>query len=446
MRQSIWFAVLLVSTLAFAQVVDVKKIGYARIEINQTVGVNFANATDGVEYVNVTLLYPSDSQSQHTVFFESSLPYTFIDTPTGKEIVFSIKNPARNNTIQTRTIVEVDYRGLKVGGTNASISQDDIDTYTSQGNLVIIDDKIRSVAQEIRKDTAIDTVTSIVSWTNQHMTYDKNYSNKNITTPEIIRVLRGTCDEFAHLSLAFSRALGIPARFPIGYVYSGDEWGMHAWVEFFVPGYGWIEADPTYNEIGKIDATHVRLAYGPDQSAINEKLVVYGYRQPKATLDQNYSIGFLGTADFEKEIEFTAMAQEINSTAENITIMATSHSPSEIFLPVEIYPAQELARVGETPSIVRIQPYGQSNMTFSFAVPAGEKDIIYTYPVKITTPYGDQTVSFSRLDRSVQPDYNNTPGASGSPTQATACLPAAFVLLFPLALVAGGFQGKNQNR
>ncbi|HQT44894.1 MAG TPA: hypothetical protein PLO51_02870, partial [Candidatus Micrarchaeota archaeon] len=201
MRHSIWLAILLLSALAVAQTIDVMKIGYARIEINQTIGVNFANATDGVEYVNVTLLYPSDSLSQHTVFFESSLPYDIIETPTGKEITYTIKNPKQDNTIQTRTIVEVDYRSLKIGGTNASISQDDIDAYTSQGNLVIIDDKIRSVAQEIKKGTVIDTVTSIVSWTNQHMTYDKNYSNKNITTPEIIRELRGTCDELAHLSL-----------------------------------------------------------------------------------------------------------------------------------------------------------------------------------------------------------------------------------------------------
>ncbi|MFA5105442.1 MAG: transglutaminase-like domain-containing protein [Candidatus Micrarchaeia archaeon] len=437
--------ILVLACSAFAQALDVKKIGYAKIEINQTINVSFNDSTDGVEYANLTLLYPSDSQTQKVTYFESSMPYSIITTPTGQEIQFTIANPQRQNVIETRTVMEIDYRGVKVGGSGENISQDDIDLYTSQGNLVIIDQKIRDTALQMKKSTAIDTVASIVSWTNQHMTYDKAYSNKNITTPEIIRALRGTCDEFAHLSLAFSRALGIPARFPIGYVYSGQEWGLHAWVEFFVPGYGWIEADPTYNELGKIDASHVRLAYGQDQSAINQKIVVYGYRQPKAALGQDYSIGFLDTANFTGEIEMGANAAEVNRTAENITVMAKSHTPSEIFLPIELYPAQELSIENKQTTLLRVQPYGSANVTYTLDVPEGQQDIIYTYPVRISTPYADQTISFSRLVRSVQEEGNSSGQQAATGAQAALpCLPAAFALLFPLVLIAGFFTGKRE--
>ncbi len=446
MRLLVYFAIMLLAISAIAQATDVKKVGYAKIEINETINVNFAEATDGVEYVNVTLLFPSDTQTQKRIFFESTSPYAIKDTENGQVIEYSIIKPKRQNTIQTRAIVEVDYRNLIVGGQNSSISQDDIDSYTSQGNLVIIDQQIRDVAHGLKQENIIDTVQSIVSWTNQHMTYDKDYSNRNITTPEIIRLRRGTCDEFAHLSLAFSRALGIPARFPIGYVYSGEEWGMHAWVEFFVPGYGWIEADPTYNELGRIDASHVRLGYGKDQSTITQKISTYGYRQPSAVLEQNYSIGFLETANFTNDVEMSASTDEISPSMQNITITVQSHTPSEIFLPVDIYPAKELALGNPASNLLRIAPYGKNNMTFSLTVPEGKKDIVYTYPVEISTPYADKTVTFTRLDRTskVQDDNANA-GGNANAFGNTMCASIGLVALFPLLFLTGFFRsGMNR--
>lgn len=55
----------------------------------------------------------------------------------------------------------------------------------------------------------------------------------------------GVCQDFAHLMIAFCRALKIPARYVAGY--SPTEGGMHAWVEVLQDNI-WQAWDPTHNQ------------------------------------------------------------------------------------------------------------------------------------------------------------------------------------------------------
>jgi transglutaminase-like putative cysteine protease len=77
---------------------------------------------------------------------------------------------------------------------------------------------------------------------------------------------RGCCRDFAHIFIAASRSLGIPARYISGYFRrdSGepDLQTGHAWAEAFVPGLGWVAFDAA-NGVCATDA-HVRVAVGLD--------------------------------------------------------------------------------------------------------------------------------------------------------------------------------------
>ena len=56
----------------------------------------------------------------------------------------------------------------------------------------------------------------------------------------------------------------IPTRYVSGYVFADEglrgAGATHAWVEIFIPTYGWLGLDPTNNCIA--DQFHIRLAVG----------------------------------------------------------------------------------------------------------------------------------------------------------------------------------------
>ena len=77
--------------------------------------------------------------------------------------------------------------------------------------------------------------------------------------------------QFAHLMLACLRAHGLAARYMSGYLLTDPPPGMprlmgvdasHAWVGAFLPGHGWVEFDPTNDQLA--DRRYITLAWGAD--------------------------------------------------------------------------------------------------------------------------------------------------------------------------------------
>ncbi len=86
------------------------------------------------------------------------------------------------------------------------------------------------------------------------------------TAAEVLAQGRGVCQDHAHLFVSAARALGIPARYVVGYLMAqaGDRAlrETHAWAEAWVDGLGWIGFDAT-NGICVTDH-YVRLCGGLD--------------------------------------------------------------------------------------------------------------------------------------------------------------------------------------
>jgi transglutaminase-like putative cysteine protease len=72
----------------------------------------------------------------------------------------------------------------------------------------------------------------------------------------VLHEKRGACDMFASAMALMLRAVGVPSRVATGYLVTDQEveeggWltmrekDAHAWVEFYLPPYGWIPYDPT---------------------------------------------------------------------------------------------------------------------------------------------------------------------------------------------------------
>ncbi len=88
------------------------------------------------------------------------------------------------------------------------------------------------------------------------------------TTPYDVFVSRqGVCQDFANLMICLARLLGLPARYRVGYIFTGSNYenkiqseASHAWAELYLPWNGWRGFDPTNGCIAGVD--HVRVACG----------------------------------------------------------------------------------------------------------------------------------------------------------------------------------------
>jgi transglutaminase-like putative cysteine protease len=81
----------------------------------------------------------------------------------------------------------------------------------------------------------------------------------------------GVCQDFAHVHLGLCRSLGIPARYVSGYFFNTTRRpreieASHAWIEAYVPGFGWAAFDPTHDR--PADDRYVKVAVGRDYADI----------------------------------------------------------------------------------------------------------------------------------------------------------------------------------
>ncbi len=99
--------------------------------------------------------------------------------------------------------------------------------------------------------------------------YDQKATTVATSVAEVLHSKRGVCQDFAHFMIACLRSLGLAARYVSGYLSSGDLIGgqaSHAWVSVFFPGLGWVDLDPTNDQM--VNAGYVTLAWGRDYSDV----------------------------------------------------------------------------------------------------------------------------------------------------------------------------------
>jgi len=99
----------------------------------------------------------------------------------------------------------------------------------------------------------------------ENFKYIQGVTSVETTLDEIWTLRAGVCQDFAHMLLVMLRLLNIPARYVSGYVCPHEnnlrgEGATHAWVDAYIPFYGWLGLDPTNNCI--VNDRHVRLAIG----------------------------------------------------------------------------------------------------------------------------------------------------------------------------------------
>ncbi|HEY4928412.1 MAG TPA: transglutaminase family protein [Acidimicrobiales bacterium] len=130
----------------------------------------------------------------------------------------------------------------------------------------------------------VDAVAGLTERIHTDFLYDPGFTT--VTTPldEVLEYRRGVCQDFAHLAVGCVRSMGLAARYVSGYLETAPPPGevrmvgadaSHAWLSVFVPGWGWLDLDPTNDKI--VGSTYVTTAWGRDYADVSPlKGIVFG--------------------------------------------------------------------------------------------------------------------------------------------------------------------------
>lgn len=139
-------------------------------------------------------------------------------------------------------------------GTQSSISQDLLIHY--QGGPIIIDSGIVSYMTEYAKEHPYETALLVAALVRSSAAYSLNpgaYPREvDFVKHFLLESKQGYCVHFASATTALLQAMGVPARYVIGYradIPEADTWvavprqNAHAWTEVYVRGVGWLPVE-----------------------------------------------------------------------------------------------------------------------------------------------------------------------------------------------------------
>jgi transglutaminase-like putative cysteine protease len=240
--------------------------------------------------VRVWLPYPVSDAYQEIKRVSVTAPTesTIYTEPTyGNSVLYLESKGAKQGALEvgTKFIVkrrenaQPEFRRARLATT--AVHDKRIERWLKPDRLVPLDERIRGLAQEVTEGakTDVEKVRAIYEFVLDSMSYDKSgtgWGNGDIYWA--CDAKRGNCTDFHALFIGLARAVGIPAKFAIGFPIpddrtSGEVSGYHCWSEFYLQGHGWIPVDaseakknPGKREyfFGNVDASRVQLTVGRD--------------------------------------------------------------------------------------------------------------------------------------------------------------------------------------
>jgi len=133
--------------------------------------------------------------------------------------------------------------------------------------------------QLLGDNTELGTEEFLIGITNAikaSFTYEAREEPGVQTPAETLERAAGSCRDYALFMMESVRSVGLAARFVSGYLYdaaidgrTSDVVGagaVHAWVQVYLPGAGWVEFDPTNGSYGGTNLIPVAVSREPSQA------------------------------------------------------------------------------------------------------------------------------------------------------------------------------------
>jgi transglutaminase-like putative cysteine protease len=146
--------------------------------------------------------------------------------------------------------------------------------YTAQSK------RLRRVGEKIAKyHEPQAAVIAGAEWAKSELDYVPGTTGVHTSALDALREGKGVCQDFAHLTLALLRAMGIPSRYVSGYLHPnrkaaiGDavDGQSHAWIQAWTGA--WWSYDPTNDK--EINEQYVSVAVGRDYADVSPLKGIY---------------------------------------------------------------------------------------------------------------------------------------------------------------------------
>ncbi len=233
------------------------------------------------ESVNEIRIYPYSSPEQEALLHEIQITgnpkvETFNDYWGNKSGSFSILPSHNQLTIESKLVIRTTRNNqLSI---NFHSGMDELQRETrnnmqllvlSEPDAILSQESIREmVTKAALPERSVAAATEFFSeYIFRNFKYKKGVTGIETTVDEILEAKGGVCQDFTHLMLQLLRTAGIPARYVSGYICPNKngmrgEGATHAWVEAWIPGFGWAGIDPTNN--CWVTNNHIKLSVGRD--------------------------------------------------------------------------------------------------------------------------------------------------------------------------------------
>ncbi|MDX8126073.1 transglutaminase family protein [Methylomonas sp. OY6] len=130
----------------------------------------------------------------------------------------------------------------------------------------------------------IEAIHDLMQRIHRDFTFDPEFTNLATPLTTVLEHRRGVCQDFAHLAIGCIRSQGLAARYVSGYIETLPPPGKkklvgadasHAWFSVYLPDLGWMDFDPTNNQLP--GDRHIIVAWGRDYSDVTPlKGVIFG--------------------------------------------------------------------------------------------------------------------------------------------------------------------------
>ena len=272
----------------------------------------------------VPIPHNDDNQRITNLRIESSVPYRVATDELGNQILGIESDKPPSVTVKFDCSRKEHLRPAPASTGAIPLSTAEKTRWLAPDRMVPLDDTIRKWAAEVvaaaHAHTDLEMARAIYDHIVATVKYDK--TGKGWGRGDIYYACdarRGNCTDFHAIFIGYARAMGIPARFSIGFPLPSERGhgsiaGYHCWAEFYAQGIGWIPIDaseaaknPAMREyfFGTHDENRVEFTRGrdlkltPRQSAEPLNYFVYPYAEAdgKPVDDLNRTFSWLDRSE-----------------------------------------------------------------------------------------------------------------------------------------------------